>query len=391
MIFNTNFDQLVVKFGHRRRPAVGPPLRRPGPGLRPGHRDRRRQHRQRLRRRVRLRQRTRHSTGRRPSSTGRGPAVAATHSGPGTADDRVVDMTLAPDGGVVVTGFTKNPATPRPTTSQRSPTTRTATSVGRRVERDGDSHEAPADLDVDAGGPDRDDRHDRREPEPLRRAVAGHGPTTTPPAALLQTSPESAATASTSSRRKPRPRPGPSSPRPAPRLSLDSTRPARRPGRPRSRSPPKASCPPVRPLRSLGAVTVAGTVTNVFTHSRRLPDDPFRRRRDGTVAPPLRRPVQGETRRRAGGRQQRRGVGAGRRGTTTCPPKRHGRRHRLAAVRGGHEPALIAPSGLDAKAISRSQIRLRWQDHAGTEDGLRIERCPASAARTSCEIADRRP
>ena len=41
----------------------------------------------------------------------------------------------------------------------------------------------------------------------------------------------------------------------------------------------------------------------------------------------------------------------------------------------GAAPALLAPSRLDATALSRSEIRLRWQDNAGTEDGFRIERC----------------
>ena len=41
----------------------------------------------------------------------------------------------------------------------------------------------------------------------------------------------------------------------------------------------------------------------------------------------------------------------------------------------GTAPALTAPSQLDATGVSRSEIRLRWQDNAGTEDGFRIERC----------------
>ena len=41
----------------------------------------------------------------------------------------------------------------------------------------------------------------------------------------------------------------------------------------------------------------------------------------------------------------------------------------------GAAPALLAPSQLDATPLSSSQIRLRWQDNAGTEDGFRIERC----------------
>jgi hypothetical protein len=41
----------------------------------------------------------------------------------------------------------------------------------------------------------------------------------------------------------------------------------------------------------------------------------------------------------------------------------------------GAAPALFAPSGLQATAVSRSKIRLQWQDNAGSEDGFRIERC----------------
>jgi hypothetical protein len=41
----------------------------------------------------------------------------------------------------------------------------------------------------------------------------------------------------------------------------------------------------------------------------------------------------------------------------------------------GAAPALLAPTGLQASGVSASQIRLTWQDNAGTEDGFRIERC----------------
>jgi hypothetical protein len=54
----------------------------------------------------------------------------------------------------------------------------------------------------------------------------------------------------------------------------------------------------------------------------------------------------------------------------------------------GAAPALVAPSQLDATALSSSQIRLRWQDNAGTEDGFRIERCVGSGCTTFTQIAD---
>jgi uncharacterized delta-60 repeat protein len=41
----------------------------------------------------------------------------------------------------------------------------------------------------------------------------------------------------------------------------------------------------------------------------------------------------------------------------------------------GAAPALLPPSDLRATGVSRSEIRLSWQDNAGTEDGFRIERC----------------
>jgi len=53
----------------------------------------------------------------------------------------------------------------------------------------------------------------------------------------------------------------------------------------------------------------------------------------------------------------------------------------------GTAPSLVAPSNLDATALSRSQIRLRWQDNGGTEDGFRIERCVGVGCTTFAEIA----
>jgi Fibronectin type III domain len=53
----------------------------------------------------------------------------------------------------------------------------------------------------------------------------------------------------------------------------------------------------------------------------------------------------------------------------------------------GAAPPLVAPVNLDATALSRSQIRLRWQDNGGTEDGFRIERCQGVACTTFAEIA----
>jgi hypothetical protein len=53
----------------------------------------------------------------------------------------------------------------------------------------------------------------------------------------------------------------------------------------------------------------------------------------------------------------------------------------------GAAPALVAPTRLDASALSSSQIRLSWQDDAGTEDGFRIERCLGTGCTGFSQIA----
>ena len=53
----------------------------------------------------------------------------------------------------------------------------------------------------------------------------------------------------------------------------------------------------------------------------------------------------------------------------------------------GAAPALTAPSQLDATPLSSSQIRLRWQDNAGTEDGFRIERCAGTGCTAFAQVA----
>jgi hypothetical protein len=53
----------------------------------------------------------------------------------------------------------------------------------------------------------------------------------------------------------------------------------------------------------------------------------------------------------------------------------------------GAAPALMAPSRLEAAALSSSQIRLRWQDDAGTEDGFRIERCLGTGCTGFAQVA----
>jgi Fibronectin type III domain/Beta-propeller repeat len=49
--------------------------------------------------------------------------------------------------------------------------------------------------------------------------------------------------------------------------------------------------------------------------------------------------------------------------------------------------APAAPSQLEAAAITRREIRLRWRDNAGDEDGFRIERCVGSNCTTFAQVA----
>ena len=49
--------------------------------------------------------------------------------------------------------------------------------------------------------------------------------------------------------------------------------------------------------------------------------------------------------------------------------------------------APAAPSQLEAAAISRREIRLRWRDNAGDEDGFRIERCAGSGCTAFAQVA----
>jgi hypothetical protein len=53
----------------------------------------------------------------------------------------------------------------------------------------------------------------------------------------------------------------------------------------------------------------------------------------------------------------------------------------------GTAPALTGPSRLEATGVSRSEIRLRWQDNAGTEDGFRVERCAGTGCTAFAQVA----
>ena len=50
-------------------------------------------------------------------------------------------------------------------------------------------------------------------------------------------------------------------------------------------------------------------------------------------------------------------------------------------------PALTAPSGLTATAVSRTQINLSWVDNSGNETGFKIERCKNASCTNYVEIS----
>jgi hypothetical protein len=57
-------------------------------------------------------------------------------------------------------------------------------------------------------------------------------------------------------------------------------------------------------------------------------------------------------------------------------------------VKGVAGPVLpVAPSGLSAVAVSRTQINLSWTDNSGDEDGFRIERCKNPNCTNFAQIA----
>ena len=391
VIFNTNFDQLVVKFGNNGAQQWA--QRYNGPArLRPGDSDRGRRCWQRLRRRFRVRREPkpgiRLDDGQvRPNGA---EAWRRVHSGPGQADDRVVDMVLAPSGGVVVTGFTKNLGDGMtndidtlaydPAGNVRWQARWTAAPT---------SHETPADLDIDAAGRVAITGTTAENPGPyavpspvtLRYDAAG---------ALLQTLPgiggasvdvdAAGNTVATGFFFVP--------PATSTVTRIDAS------GQQTWSSPlavtdDSALSELFVRFDPAGTVTAAATVINVFTHAYdyltiRFGADGGERWRhqfDG--------PIHGSDR-IAGLEVDGTGV-AWVTGTSwnNYGSLSGGTADDIVSLRfpSGSQPALVAPSGLDARALSRSQIRLRWQDNAGTETGARIERCTGVGCTNFVEIA----
>ncbi len=53
----------------------------------------------------------------------------------------------------------------------------------------------------------------------------------------------------------------------------------------------------------------------------------------------------------------------------------------------GAAPALLPPTELGATALTATQVRLEWRDQSGTETGFRIERCTGTACTTFVQVA----
>ena len=312
------------------------------------------------------------------------------HSGPGQADDRVVDMVLAPSGGVVVTGFTKNLGDGMtndidtlaydPAGNVRWQARWTAAPT---------SHETPADLDIDAAGRVAITGTTAENPSPyavpspvtLRYDAAG---------TLLQTLPGVGGASVDVDAAGNTVAAGfffvPPATSTVTRLDASGQQTW---SSPLAVADDSALSDLFVRFDPSGTVTAAATVINVFTHAYdyltiRFGADGGERWRyqfDG--------PIHGSDR-VAGLEVDGTGVawvtGTSWNNYGSLPG---GTADDIVSLRfaSGSQPALVAPSALDARALSRSQIRLRWQDNAGTETGTRIERCTGVGCTNFVEIA----
>ena len=312
------------------------------------------------------------------------------HSGPGQADDRVVDMVLAPSGGVVVAGFTKNLGDGMtndidtlaydPAGNVRWQARWTAAPT---------SHETPTDLDIDAAGrvaitgTTAENPSPYAVPSPFTLRYDAHG-------TLLQSLPGvGGATVDVDAAGNtvaagfffvP--------PATSTVTRLDAT------GQqtwsvPLTVTDDSALSELFVRFDPSGAVTVAATLTNVFTHAYDYLTIRFGADRGERWRHQFDGPIHGSDR-VAGLEVDATGVawvtGTSWNNYLSLPG---GTADDIVSLRfpPGSQPALVAPSGLDARALSRSQIRLRWQDNAGTETGTRIERCTGVGCTNFVEIA----
>lgn len=298
------------------------------------------------------------------------------HSGPGTNDDRVADLMLAPDGNLVITGFTKNTGDGL-TNDLETLTYDPAGNVvwqARWTDTAG-SHETPADLDIDAAGritvtgTTAESASPYAVPTPITLRYDRSGN-------LLQTIRAGGASVDADSSGgfvlggfflEP---PGVSS------VSRYDATGARVWSTPLTVNAEDAlSALSVR-ADSKGAVTLAGTARNVFVHN-----DDYLTVRYGSDGRELWRhrfngPVGGDD--RVAGLVVDGADTAVVTGTSWNDYlSSKGTADDIVTLRfpAAAVPALVAPSNLAATGVSVSQIRLTWQDNAGTEDGFRIERC----------------
>lgn len=313
------------------------------------------------------------------------------HSGPGSADDRVSDLALAPDGNLIVTGFTKNTGDGLTNDIDTLTYDPQGNIVWRRTwSATATSHEDARDMDVDASGrivltgTTAENPSPYAVPSPITLRYDAQG-------ALLQTIQGEGAggdavdvdTAgnfyvagslvgtpggSTTARYDVAGARSWATP-----LALDSS---------------DAMLVTAVAVGSAGAITVAGTVIDVFNHNsdyltiRYAADgrELWRHRFNGT------------------GDREDRVAGLAVDGTDAALVTGTswsdylsigGTADDIVTLKfpTGLVPPLSAPSHLTASTVSASQIQLRWHDNAGTETGFRIERCQGVGCTSFAQVA----
>jgi hypothetical protein len=309
-------------------------------------------------------------------------------SGPGTNDDRVADLMLAPDGNLVLTGFTKNTGDGL-TNDLETVTYDPAGNVvwQRRWTDTAASHETPFDLDIDASGriaitgttAENASPYAVPGPVTLRYDRAG---------TLLQVIREGGASVDAD---------GAGNlvlagfffePSGISSVARYDTAGARVWSTPLTVNAEDALSGLTVRADSAGAVTLAGTIRDIFVHN----DDylTVRYAADGRELWRYRfnGPVGGDDR-LAGlaidGADNAVVTGTSWNGYLSYK----GTADDIVTLRfpAAAAPALVAPSNLTATGVSTSQIRLTWRDNAGTEDGFRIERCQGVGCTGFVQIA----
>ena len=309
---------------------------------------------------------------------------------PGSSDDRAADMALLPDGNVVVSGVTQPGGEQFPDNDAETVAyDPQGTIVWQARWSDTDaSHEFVLDLDVDASGriaitgTTQENTSPYVAPFPLTLRYDARG-------ALLQTirsdggasvDVDAAGNVFVAGTFV-------ASPSTVAKFSADGRRLWSTPLAPRDGAILSA---PLVAADSAGAVTVAGTVRDTFTHNsdyltiRFAADgsERWRHRFGGQADPGQQDDVAGLA---LDADDDALVTGTSWNGYLSIG----GTADDIVTLRfpAGTAPALTAPGQLDATAVSTSQIRLRWQDNAGTEDGFRIERCAGTGCTAFAQIA----